>query len=270
VRWCSIDVCSGVSISQRIQSNSCTIICSHSGGFESIVSRLQVGFSARSLLPMLRSFLDISTHMLLPPTSSPCFYLAISPLRRFQPTISLRPPQFIMPPNACLFASPNVPSREQTALALAILRTKPHDISARGMSHVCAGFLSLTLPDYILQLREHCKTGPPAYNAVETEHYLDLVGYWQDQCRRSQEECDRLRSINIRLERSNHLLSQRTGTTPDERPSTANTATKRKAPASSSRAPKRGKAVSVEQSVAQTQEGIESDFDFLEELGDGI
>ncbi|KAF2821952.1 hypothetical protein CC86DRAFT_357872 [Ophiobolus disseminans] len=161
-----------------------------------------------------------------------------------------------MAPSTPVLASPILPSRDQIALAIAINRSKPLDITIR---------------EYVLQLREHWKVAQPAYDVDEIEHYIDLVGYWQDQCKKAQEECDRLQSINIKLERSNHLLSQRTGGTPDERPSTATNTTKRKAPAPPSRSPKRPKAQSfktAEQSVAHTQEAIESDFDFLEELGE--
>jgi hypothetical protein len=126
--------------------------------------------------------------------------------------------------------------------------------------------------DYVLQLRAHCKPGQPAHGDEDIGHYLDLVGYWREQCQKVQEENDRLRSINIRLERSNHLLSQHTNTTPDERPGTAPGIAKRKSAASPTRSPKRPKPPllkSAEQTVAQTQEGIESDYNFLEGLGDG-
>jgi hypothetical protein len=127
-------------------------------------------------------------------------------------------------------------------------------------------------PDYVLQFREHYKAGRPASNDEELSHYLDLVGYWQEQCRKAQEECDRVRTINIRLERSNHMLSQQTSTTPDDRPSTATSTSKRKAAATQARLPKRPKAPASKteaQSVAQTQEGIENDYEFLEGLGQG-
>lgn len=108
-----------------------------------------------------------------------------------------------------------------------------------------------------------------AYHEKELQHYLELVGYWQDECRRSQEECARLRSINIKLERSNQLLSHQTSSIPDGRPSTATNTVKRKPPSSPSKAPKRSKATLTDKSAAQTQEVIENDFDFLEELGEG-
>lgn len=138
----------------------------------------------------------------------------------------------------------------------------------------------LISPEYVLQLREHCKPGRPAENVEEHGHYLDLVAYWQEQFRRAQEECDRLQSINIRLERSNQLLSQRTSTGRDEcpstascdRPSTATSGSKRRAAASPTRTVKRPRASpskTSEQSVAETQEAIETDYKFLEGLGDG-
>lgn len=127
--------------------------------------------------------------------------------------------------------------------------------------------------DYVQLLREHCKPGQPPSGAEENGHYLDLVGYWQDQCQKAQDECSRLQSINVRLERSNHQLSQQVNTDPRERPGTArpgtaSSSTKRKAATSPIRAPKRPKP-SVEQTVAQTQESIEQDFVFLDGLGDG-
>ncbi|KAH7091938.1 hypothetical protein FB567DRAFT_226946 [Paraphoma chrysanthemicola] len=125
--------------------------------------------------------------------------------------------------------------------------------------------------DYVTHLLEHFRDGQPASNPEEQSHYLDLVGYWQDQCRRAHEECDRLRSVNTRLERSNHQLAQRTQPDWDERPSTATTCSKRDAPASPSKAHKRAKVSATkvaEQSVAATQEGIDHDYDFLESLGD--
>jgi hypothetical protein len=126
--------------------------------------------------------------------------------------------------------------------------------------------------DYVHQLREHCRPGLPPSDPEAHRHYLDLVGYWQDQCQRAQEECDRLRSVNIRLERSNQQLAQRTNAHLDERPSTATAAPKRTAPASPSRAHKRARPSTskvAEQSVAATQDTIDHDYDFLESLGDG-
>lgn len=118
------------------------------------------------------------------------------------------------------------------------------------------------------QLREHCKPRLPAFDAGGYSHYLDLVSYWQDQCQKAQEECSRMRSINIRLERSNQQLSQQTNTTQDVRQSTASSVSKRKAAVSPTRSPKRQKPP-AEQTVAQTQEAIEEDYVFLDGLGIG-
>jgi hypothetical protein len=96
------------------------------------------------------------------------------------------------------------------------------------------------------------------------------VSYWREQCQKAQDENDRLRGINIRLERSNHLLSQRT-TEAEERPGTAPSTGKRKGAVSPTRSPKRPKPppFKTEQTVAQTQESIENDYGFLEGFGDG-
>jgi hypothetical protein len=110
-----------------------------------------------------------------------------------------------MPPAASLFNLPVVPTSAQAALAIVILRDKPHNLTVRGQcyhfSTQCTS--KLMSAEYVLQLREHYKPGRPAHSEEEQSHYLDLVGYWQEQCQKTQEECDRLRSINIRLERSN-------------------------------------------------------------------
>jgi len=168
--------------------------------------------------------------------------------------------------------------------------------SAVSAVQVTSRLPKLNLIDYVLRLREHCKPGRPVESPEGHEHYLDLVSYWREQCQKAHDECDRLQSINIRLERSNHQLSQRNNIFPDElssvtsperpstavpakastatntRPSTANNAAKRQAPASLTRPPKRPRASaakSLEQSISQTQDGIESDFEFLEGLGNG-
>ncbi|KAF1918578.1 hypothetical protein BDU57DRAFT_444161 [Ampelomyces quisqualis] len=156
-----------------------------------------------------------------------------------------------MAPSSLFFSAPILPSQAHIALAIAIVRSKP---------------INVTIREYVLRLREHCKPGQPASNAVDYDHYLDLVGYWQHQCQRAQEECNRLRSINIRLERSNQALSQQTNSTQDERLGTLTTVAKRRAAASPTRPTKRPKAA-VSQTVSQTQEGIDSDYEFLEALG---
>ncbi|KAH8724165.1 hypothetical protein GQ44DRAFT_750475 [Phaeosphaeriaceae sp. PMI808] len=142
-------------------------------------------------------------------------------------------------------ASPMVPSCSQIALAFVIVQSKPRDVAIR---------------DYVLQLQECFKPGQPAYNTEELGHYLDLVSYWQNRCQQTQDECQRLRSINIRLERSNQALSQRTTPTP----------TQRKVNTPPTRTSKRSKepcCPTAESSITQTQEGIENDYDLLEGLG---
>jgi cytochrome c biogenesis protein ResB len=118
------------------------------------------------------------------------------------------------------------------------------------------------------------KTGSPSPRRDDYGHHLDLVAYWQEQCRRLQTECDVLRSENIKLERSNQLLTSAPCQTHDGggHSKTAQ-ASKRKAPmASTVRASKRIKASQLktsEQAIIQTQEAIEDDYDFLDGLGDG-
>jgi hypothetical protein len=68
------------------------------------------------------------------------------------------------------------------------------------------------------------------------------------------------------------MLAQRTSIIPDARSSTP-TGTRRKAAASPTRPPKRPQTSFVkpeEHSIAETQEGIENDFEFLEGLGEGV
>jgi hypothetical protein len=146
-------------------------------------------------------------------------------------------------------------------------------ISLSVVSFVCSRVRPsiLTLVDYILQLRKHYKPGRPAENAEEHGHYLDLVTYWQEQFRRTQDECDRLQSINVKLERSNQQLSQRMSTGLDERPSTVSNASKRRAasPVRTVKQPRASPSKALEHSVSQTQEAIENDYEFLEGFGDG-
>ncbi|KAF1938442.1 hypothetical protein EJ02DRAFT_446848 [Clathrospora elynae] len=160
-----------------------------------------------------------------------------------------------MASNALSFSTAILPSREQTALAIAIIRTKPAGTPVR---------------DYVLQLRAYIQRGQNLTQQTDPAHYLDLVAYWQEQCRRAQDECDRLRSINTKLERSNQLLSSRTNIILDPDPSVP--PPKRKAPPSSPiRAPKRPRPTQktlAQQSTAAAQDTIENDSEFLEVLGD--
>ena len=87
-----------------------------------------------------------------------------------------------------------------------------------------------------------------------------------------QTECDVLRSENIKLERSNQLLTSLAGQAQDGNNKAAQ-APKRKAQmASTVRVSKRLKASQPkipEQSTNETQEAIEEDLEFLDGLGEG-
>ena len=125
--------------------------------------------------------------------------------------------------------------------------------------------------DYVLQLRDQIRLGSAANDYHDGSHYLDLVAYWKEQCRGLQDERDNLRRENNRLERSNHMLTNRSSCTPDIAPANAMNTSKRKAQtASPTRNVKRLKGnQQVEHSAAETQEGIDDDFDFLDGLGQG-
>jgi uncharacterized protein YdaT len=88
-----------------------------------------------------------------------------------------------------------------------------------------------------------------------------------------QNECDILRSENAKLERSNQLLTSRMSQKHDAGPNDVGQAPKRKAPTASAarvcKRPKTSQQKSVEQSVDETQEAIEANFDFLDGLGTG-
>ncbi|KAF1349343.1 hypothetical protein EJ07DRAFT_169408 [Lizonia empirigonia] len=148
----------------------------------------------------------------------------------------------------------SLPSSAHVALAIALIRAKPPGTSAR---------------EYVLQLRDQVRPRSLGSEHHENGQYLDLVAYWKEQCRRLQDECDSLRSENAKLERSNHHLTNLTSSTTDLVPGNTINTSKRKARAASpTRIVKRPKAApQVEQSVAETQDGIEDDFDFLDELG---
>ncbi|CAO2651733.1 Nn.00g000160.m01.CDS01 [Neocucurbitaria sp. VM-36] len=152
--------------------------------------------------------------------------------------------------------SPFVPSCAQAALAIVIIQSKPFDIPVR---------------DYVLELRAHIRREQDPVYAQDSSHYLDLVAYWQEQHRRAQHECNQLRTINIKLERSNQTLSSRTTESIPEADITPR-APKRKPPAgSSTRAQKRPKLAqpkAKQGSVAEAQDVIESDADFLDGLGE--
>ena len=125
--------------------------------------------------------------------------------------------------------------------------------------------------DFVLQLRRQVRPDSPQFDNQEHGQYIDLVGYWKERCRTLLDECETLRKENAKLERSNHLLTNRASCTRDTSPVNAMNTSKRKARAASpARNLKRPKGVQqVEHSVAETQEGIDNDFDFLDSLGQG-
>ncbi|KAF2851590.1 hypothetical protein T440DRAFT_53769 [Plenodomus tracheiphilus IPT5] len=151
-----------------------------------------------------------------------------------------------------------VPTCEQAALAIAIVRSKPPHLRVR---------------DYALQLRQHVRLGADPAVGSHSAQYLDLVAYWQDQCQQAQEDCDRLQRLNIKLERSNHMLTARGDPTigdPDVEVSMSPTRKARAAsPVRSKRRPqKRSQERSAQSSTKNTQDTIDNDSDFLDTLGD--
>lgn len=115
------------------------------------------------------------------------------------------------------------------------------------------------------------RPGSPETDHPSEENYLDLVAYWKHLCERLQRENDQLRNENSRLERSNHSLTSRIGSSSDLAPVNAMNTSKRKARAASpTRNAKRLKENQpVDRSVAETQEEIDEDMDFLDGLGQG-
>ncbi|KAH6625235.1 hypothetical protein C7974DRAFT_196629 [Boeremia exigua] len=159
-----------------------------------------------------------------------------------------------MPPKAQPVPRSIAPSSAHVALAIALIRTKPSNTSAR---------------DYIVQLRDQIRPGSSPSEHHEHGGYLDLVAYWKEQCRKLQDECDHLRHENSRLERSNHSLTHRSSCTSDAAPVNAMNTSKRKARTSSpTRNVKRQKeSQPVQRSVTETQEDIDDNMDFLDGLG---
>ncbi|KAF3047002.1 hypothetical protein E8E12_010194 [Didymella heteroderae] len=174
-----------------------------------------------------------------------------------------------MPPKAQLPPEPFAPSGAHIALAIALIRAKPAGTLARGELHIADDWSPAYPVDYVLQLRNQVRPASPGADRPHDEHYLDVVAYWKDQCRRLQYENDQLRNENSRLERSNHSLASRTGCTTDSAPVNAMNTSKRKARAASpTRITKRLKGDQpVERSVAETLEEIDGDMDFLDGLG---
>lgn len=164
-----------------------------------------------------------------------------------------------------------VPSSAHVALAIVIIKAKPPGISARGQHSPAFSTVVFDSPEHVLQLRDQLRAESPGSGCHEHSNYLDLVAYWKEQCRSLQNECDNLRSENIKLERSNHHLTSLTNHISEPVPANAMNTSKRKARATSPmRTVKRPKAgQQAELSVAETQDGIDDDMDFLDGLGQG-
>ncbi|KAJ8115876.1 hypothetical protein OPT61_g2568 [Boeremia exigua] len=174
-----------------------------------------------------------------------------------------------MPPKTQPAPSPFAPSSAHVALAIALIRTKPPGLSARGGVPLTSEDHVVDHLDYIVQLREQVRPGSAPSEHREQGGYIDLVAYWKEQCRTLQDECSHLRNENSRLERSNHSLAHHTGLVPDGATANAMNTSKRKARVGSpARNVKRQKGEQpVERSVAETQEEIDNDMDFLDGLG---
>ncbi|KAG9193582.1 hypothetical protein G6011_03617 [Alternaria panax] len=143
-----------------------------------------------------------------------------------------------------------LPSQQQIALALVIIRSKPVGVQVR---------------EYVLQLRAQIKPGLDPRERDGPGRYVDEVAYWKARCQKAEEECEKLRGTNIKLERSNHLLSSLSGPVLDV--GAAAYTTKRKAPSSSPLRSKPSRQAQKQSPAAAVQETIENDLDFLDVLG---
>lgn len=163
------------------------------------------------------------------------------------------------------------PSSAQAALALAILNAKPPAISARGQCHVPGRENVAYGADYVLQLRSHLQLGENPGCGPKASHYIDLVSYWKTQCQNVTEECDRLRSVNIKLERSSHQLANLTS--PDIGAESVPNSPKRRdrisSPARTAKRPRFLQTNGTKDIPTTVHETVERDSDFLYTLGHG-
>lgn len=129
----------------------------------------------------------------------------------------------------------------------------------------------LIIVEYILQLRAQVRRGQNPLHSQEPGRYLDLIAYWKEQCKRAQDECNQLQRINVKLERSNHQLSSRTNDTPDSNitPRTSKRKATTFSPTRAKKRPDSSRQKLAQQPVAEAQDTIEHDSDFLDGLGDG-
>ncbi|KAA8621854.1 hypothetical protein PtrSN002B_005267 [Pyrenophora tritici-repentis] len=156
-------------------------------------------------------------------------------------------------PSELHHSSPPLPSKEQIALALSIIRTKPGNVQVR---------------EYLLQLRAQIKLGLDPRKRDNPGHYIDQATYWKHRCLHAENECENLRNINTKLDRSNKTLASSCATAPDIDMIIQN-GEDRSPSVSSGRSPTRKKQTQkrVQRPTAAAQDTIEDDMDFLELLG---
>lgn len=121
----------------------------------------------------------------------------------------------------------------------------------------------LTIQDHVAQLRSQIKRGQNPVEKANPGCYVDQVVYWKERCKRAEDECDSLRNVNIKLERANQLLSSQTSTVTDIDTSAY---TRPLSPKKASKRPRQTQK-SVQDPVADAQETINHDLDFLEDMG---
>jgi hypothetical protein len=123
------------------------------------------------------------------------------------------------------------------------------------------------LVDYVLHLRAQIRSGIDPREGEDPGCYVDQVTYWKERCQQTEDECGKLRGINVKLERSNHLLSSLSG--PIAEVDSGTPTIKRKAPTSSPTRPKPSRQVQKQSlsPAAAVQQTIDNDLDFLELLG---
>lgn len=171
-------------------------------------------------------------------------------------------------PSACIPASCTLKCSRCTRNSSYKSKTTEH-ISTR---YVCSlnAASAADHPDYILQLRAQIKP-VVSTSPLDDRHYLDIVAYWKEHCKQLQERCNDLQIENSRLERSNHSLTKHTTCVPESSPGSVTNASKQKARgASPIRIARRRKGdQQAERSVAETQNEIDDDMDFLDGLGEG-
>jgi hypothetical protein len=121
----------------------------------------------------------------------------------------------------------------------------------------------LIVQEHVLQLRSQIKLGQDPRERANPGCYIDQVTYWKERYKREADECDRLRNINVKLERSNQLLSNQSGTIPDIG---AGANALLPSPTRNSKRPRQTQR-QAQDPVAAAQETIDHDLDLLEALG---